>query len=139
MVSYTSSYLLILSWKSFRACNNSPRLQSQVSSGHLHINPCTGFMEPQLSPDYTQHISGRRRAPLDPVCTTAPIAPPAPRASKQLCALTTLLRRTGTQRGHLLFGGGPVVLGQDVRVVADALNEEVLPLPMVPVPLQGRP
>ena len=63
--------------------------------------------------------------------------------------LDASLRKTRTQTLHLVFGGGSVVgavhhlvavvLGQDVRVVADALNEEILPLPMVPVSLQGKP
>ena len=134
MVSYTSSYLLIRSWKSLRACNKISRLQfclCQTSTLKIAqaVRSTSCFEYEADSFESALHNALLR-----------------PRTNVQLDAS---LRKTRTQKLHLVFGGSSVggavhhliavVLGQDVRVVADALNEEVLPLPMVPVPLQGRP
>ena len=69
-----------------------------------------------------------------------------PQNSQAAAEHSTVSRDKGAWKVYLLFGGSPVVgavhhlvavvLRQDVWIVADALYEQVLSLPMVPVSLQ---
>ena len=69
-----------------------------------------------------------------------------PQTSPAAAEHSTAITDKGAWKVYLLFGGGPVVgavhhlvavvLRQDVWIIADALYEQVLSLPMVPVFLQ---